>query len=191
MIQSKKDLDEYIAADRKRQLQRGKKWKIISKLLYYPENNIERFLYYLRKQEYYLNTAYGSKVRGFLGLYYERKKNKLGQKLGIEIGPNCFGKGLRIYHSGNIVVNYAARIGDNCKLHGSNCIGNDGKTQAAPRIGNNADIGFGAVIIGDIEIADHAVIGANAVVRQSVYEEGATLVGVPANVVKCKGENKI
>ena len=57
-----------------------------------------------------------------------------------------------------------------CQLHGDNCIGNNGITLAAPRIGNRVDIGVGAKIIGNIEIADDIVIGAGAVVNKSFKE---------------------
>ena len=79
-------------------------------------------------------------------------------------------------------VNSGAKIGENCTLHGGNCIGNTGKNQAVPRIGNDVDIGFGAVIIGDIEIADGVVIGANAVVNRSVTEPGSVVIGVPGKI---------
>ena len=46
--------------------------------------------------------------------------------------------------------------------------------------GDNVDIGVGAKIIGGVTIADNIKIGANAVVTKSFYEEGITLVGVPA-----------
>ena len=46
------------------------------------------------------------------------------------------------------------------------------------------DIGVGAVIIGNIEIADNIIIGANAVVNKSFKEEGITIAGVPARKIK-------
>lgn len=179
MIQSKTDLREFISADNSFSRKRGIKAAIIAGFVSYSTESIRKYLKLLRKQEYYINTARGSKSKGFLGLYYERRKNILGRKLGIEIEANCFGKGLTIWHAGNIVVNAAARIGDNCTLHGGNCIGNTGKDQAVPRIGNNVDIGFGAVIIGGIVVADDVVIGANAVVNRSVLTPGSVVVGVP------------
>lgn len=54
---------------------------------------LRRYLKYLRKEEYYINTAHGSKLKGMLGILCDRKVNRLGNRLGIEIGPNCFGKG--------------------------------------------------------------------------------------------------
>ncbi len=143
---------------------------------------ILRYQKYLRLDEYYSNTATG--LRKLMKLYYRRRKNVLGEKLGITIGKNVFGEGLLIWHYGSIVVNGMAQVGKNCILHGNNCIGNDGKTPGAPKIGDNVDIGTGAVVLGDIRIADNVTIGAGAVVVHSVLEEGATVVGVPARVVK-------
>ena len=182
MIQSKNDYHEYVQADNQYGHPGSFKQKLIAAFCQYPSYVISKYLLYLRKQEYYFNTANGSRIKGLLGLYYERKTNRLGNRLGIEINPNCFGKGLTIYHSGSIVVNYSARIGENCRLHGANCIGNNGKTDGVPRIGNNVDIGYGAVVIGDIEMADNVVIGANAVVNKSVLVPGSVVVGVPGTV---------
>ena len=184
MIQNKTDLQEYLAADIHLGVPTTRKQSFVTAFcreLYYMLN---RYLTLLRKEEYIVNTAKGNKLKGALGLYYDRCRNRLGNSLGIEIGLNCFGKGLTIYHLGSIIVNPAARIGENCKLHGANCIGNNGKSQGVPRIGNNVDIGYGAVIIGDIEIADNVVIGANAVVNKSVLVPGATVVGVPAKIIE-------
>ena len=182
MIESKKDLIEYIEADNHFLILEGIKARFVANYAQYPTQVLKKYLYYLRKQEYYINTANGNKPKGLLGLFYERRKNRLGIKLGIEIGPNCFGKGLSIWHIGSIIVNADAKIGENCTLHGGNCIGNNGKDNAVPRIGNNVDIGYGAVVIGDIEIADNVTIGANAVVNKSVLVSGSVVVGVPGKI---------
>lgn len=185
MIQSKAELKEYIAADNSWHGSQGWgiKERLIADIAHYTGWRIKKYLILLRKQEYYINTANGNRIKGFLAVYYEGRKNALGERLGIEIGPNCFGKGLQIFHGG-IVVNANVKVGENCKLHGGNCIGNNGKTNAAPRIGDNVDIGYGAVLIGDIEIADDVVIGANAVVNRSIAQAGCIAVGVPAKEKK-------
>ena len=95
--------------------------------------------------------------------------------IGVEIPENVFDEGLIIHHNGNIVVNGSAKVGKNCQLHGDNCIGNVGKENR-----NNVEIGVGAKVIGGITLADNIKIGANAVVTQSFYEDGITLVGIPA-----------
>ena len=108
----------------------------------------------------------------------------MGQKLGIEIFPNCFGKGLQLWHAGGIVVNPNARIGENCVLHGVVCIGNKGQIDEIPVIGNNVNIGYGAVIVGNVRIADNTAIGANAFVNRSVLEPGHMVAGIPAQQIR-------
>lgn len=184
MILSKQDLREYIKADNHWLLPGSRKDRLVEWLSAYPTRTLRRYLRYLRKQEYYINTAHGNKIKGFLSLYYEGKKNRLGMKLGIEIGPNCFGKGLNLYHVGSVIINPAVRAGENCSLHGGNCIGNNGFTQAVPVLGNGVDVGYGAVIIGDVTIADGVIIGANALVNRSVTEPGCTVAGIPARIIK-------
>ncbi len=139
--------------------------------------------YYLWKFQKLLRKEESSRI-GFLKLCYRTRKNILGSRLGLTIPEGVFGKGLRIWHYGNIVVNKKASVGCNCQLHGDNCIGNNGKTVEAPVIGNNVDIGVGAKIIGPVVIADNIKIGAGAVVITSFTEEGITIGGVPARKLK-------
>jgi serine O-acetyltransferase len=183
LITSKGELREYIAADNTWYIPWNFKERMLARIAHYPKWRLKKYLIYLRKQEYYINTANGSKIKGFLGLYYEGKKNRLGEKLGIEIGPNCFGKGLQIYH-GSIIVNSLVRAGEFCVLHGGNCIGNNGFAKASPQLGNHVDVGYGATLIGDIQIADDCIIGANALVNRSFEETGRIIVGVPAKSIK-------
>lgn len=119
-----------------------------------------------------------------LKYWHRRRKNILGAKLGFLIYEGSCGKGLKIWHYGNVIIIGFSKIGENCTLYGQNCIGNKGNADAsaAPVIGNNVDIGVGASIIGDIFIADDVKIGAGAVVTKSCYKKGATLVGIPAQV---------
>ena len=80
----------------------------------------------------------------------------------------------------NVIVPANARVGKNCTFHGNNVIGNDGGNGSAATIGDNADFGIGASVIGRIELADSVRIGAGAVVIRSCTEAGAVLAGVPA-----------
>lgn len=57
-----------------------------------------------------------------------------------------------------------------------NCIGNNGKSLAAPIIGDNVDIGVWAKIIGCVRIGNNVKIGANAVVFKDV-QSNCTVVG--------------
>lgn len=179
MIASKSDLFIYLESDMAFYHHYTKKDRFLAWLTRDPIYLIQRYLRYLRKEEYYFNVR-----RDFLGrilfFFYFTKKNILGNKLGFKIPKNCFGPGLSIYHHGSIIVNESARIGANCKLHGNNCIGNNGKTDLVPLIGDYLDLGFGAVVIGPVELKDDVTVGANAVVTHSQPDCGITLVGVPA-----------
>jgi serine O-acetyltransferase len=95
-----------------------------------------------------------------------------------------FGPGLRIWHFGNITVNAEARVGRNCTLHGDNCIGNNGKDNKCPVIGDNVELGVGAKIIGDVVLGDNIIIGAGAIVNHSFPEGNVVIAGVPAKIVK-------
>lgn len=120
--------------------------------------------------------------------YYDKKRNLLSERCGVEIGINShIGKNLDIWHGG-IVVN--GDLGDNCTLHGNSIIGNKGKGREIefPVIENGVDIGAGANIIGKLNIASNTVIGAGAMVTKNVEKAGCILVGVPAKVVGMKEE---
>lgn len=184
MIKTKQDLAEYMAEDNRWYVQKNWKWRVIDAFTASPPYVLKQYLRYLRKFEYYYNNSAGNRFNTYLGYFYERKKNRLGAKLGIEIGPNCFGKGLSIWHSGSIVVNPDVRAGENCVLRGSNCIGNNGADNRNPVLGDNVELGYGAVIIGDITVASNTWIGANAVVNRSIEEEGCVYAGVPARMIR-------
>lgn len=153
-------------------------WKhyLISRFTHEDNYLIWKYVTYLRREE-----AAGNKLVCY---FWRRKKNDLGSRLGIVAYAGTCGKGLQIWHYGSVIISGDARVGENCTFHGQACIGNDGKSDKAPVIGNNVDIGVGARIIGDITIADNVRIGANAVVTKSCLEKGATLVGCPARVLK-------
>ena len=108
--------------------------------------------------------------------------------LGIELPWNTqVGENLQLQHGHGLVVNHETIIGANCILRHSTTIGNkklpDGSYSAAPKIGNNVDIGTHVVIIGSITVGNNAVIGAGSVVVKNV-PEGAVVVGNPARVIR-------
>lgn len=98
------------------------------------------------------------------------------------------GRRLKIEHFGGIVISGDTVIGDDVVIRNGVTIGlkRTGE-RGAPVIGNRVDIGAGAKILGTITIGDGAVIGANAVVLEDV-PPGALAVGIPARVVRQKGE---
>lgn len=70
------------------------------------------------------------------------------------MNEKTFAKGLHPHHTFGTVINGDAVIGENCMLHGKNCIGNDGYSKICPRLGNNIRLGVGASVIGNLKLAD-------------------------------------
>lgn len=120
-----------------------------------------------------------SHLRAFRVKFADRKLNKTCEKVGVELTPNVIGKNIRICHD-NVVL--FGKVGESCTFHGNNVVGNKrtGASNEIPKIGKNVDVGFGAMIIGNVEIADNCIIGAGAVVTKSFIKPGSILVGVPA-----------
>jgi serine O-acetyltransferase len=101
---------------------------------------------------------------------------------GLELSVSQeIGGGLYIAHPIGTVIS-VEKLGQNCTIIASVTIGMRNEW-AFPRIGDNVFIGAGARVLGGIEVGDGAVIGANAVVIDDV-PAGATVVGIPARVVK-------
>ena len=152
---------------------------------------IYRYIAQLRKYEYlcyrrdHCKSNIFSKFWSLRVKICDRKKNQLGAILGIEITPNFMGNSVRICHQ-NVIIN--GIVGDNCVLHGHNVIGNKktGAKQEVPKIGRNVDVGVGAILIGDIEIADGCMIGAGSVVTKSFLTPGTVIAGVPAREISPK-----
>ena len=156
----------------------------LSKIKREPVRMILIFLIWSRKADYY---SYKKKNGGIIDkiayLIYISLKNRLGEKLGMEIGTENIKEGLMIYHYNN-VVNGRSLIGKNCHLHGNNCIGNNGIDNECPIIGDNVSLGVGAKVIGKVTIANNIKIAAGAVVVSSFLEEGITIGGIPARKIK-------
>lgn len=102
-------------------------------------------------------------------LLWYRKYSKYACKINVQIICNQIGSGFYFEH-GNIVLNSSCIIGDNVTIIGNCCIG--GKSDGAPVIGNNCYIGYGAIIIGNINICDNVIIGAGAIITKNITSSG-------------------
>ena len=141
---------------------------------------IWRYMVWLRREEKYEKR----KIYALLRYYCRRRRNIIGERIGFTIGLDALCGPTLIWHYGSIVINGHAKIGQNCILHGRNCIGNNGYQEECPTIGDNVEFGVGASAIGDIYIANGIKIGAGAIVVNSFYEEGITIAGIPARRVR-------
>ncbi|MBW7572626.1 serine O-acetyltransferase [Caproiciproducens faecalis] len=110
-------------------------------------------------------------------------------KTGIEIHPGAqIGKGLFIDHGMGVVIGETTVIGDNCTLYQGVTLGGTGKDHGKrhPTLGDNVMIGSGAKVLGPFRVGDNARVAAGAVVLDEV-PDNATAVGVPARIVRLNG----
>ncbi|MDD5613780.1 MAG: serine O-acetyltransferase [Candidatus Omnitrophica bacterium] len=122
--------------------------------------------------------------------FFPRLISQLGRFLtGIEIHPGArIGNGLFIDHGMGVVIGETTVIGENVTLYQGVTLGGTGKERGKrhPTIGDNAVIGSGAKVLGNIVIGNNVQIGSNAVVVKDV-PDNSTVVGVPGRMVKREG----
>lgn len=108
---------------------------------------------------------------------------------GVEIHPAAtIGKNLFIDHGQGVVIGQTSIIGDNVTIYHGVTLGGVGDDEQGdkrhPTINDNAMIGSGAQILGNITIGKNSKVGSNSVVVKDI-PEGCTAIGIPAKVV-CK-----
>ena len=106
---------------------------------------------------------------------------------GLEVTPRCeIGPGVFFAHSVGTVVG-ARRVGSNVTFYQGVTLGAKELVvqfdpSLRPAIGDNVLLGSGCKVLGGIEVGEGAIIGANAVVLESVAPN-CTVVGIPARVI--------
>ena len=98
------------------------------------------------------------------------------------------GQGVFIDHGMGVVIGETTVIGDNCTIYQNVTLGGTGKETGKrhPTLGNNVLVGSGAKVLGPFKVGDNARIAAGAVVLSEV-PPNSTAVGVPARIVKVNG----
>ena len=88
-----------------------------------------------------------------------------------------------------VVIGETTEIGDYCTLYQNVTLGGTGKDHGKrhPTLGNNVLVGSGAKVLGPFRVGDNARVAAGAVVLSEV-PDNATAVGVPARIVRINGE---
>lgn len=173
MINSKKELNFYIAADCMMNLGKFKlsiKDRIID--LFFLKYQI-RYLKLLRKCQYYkYSNVLFNRIR-YAYFYY--RLTRLSVKLGYSIGVDTLGYGVTLPHYGTIVIGNSNRIGNFAVLHTSTCITDNGKI-----IGNALYLSTGVKITSKVILGDNISIGANSLVNKSFIEGNCMIAGAPA-----------
>lgn len=109
---------------------------------------------------------------------------------GIEIHPGAqIGKGFFIDHGMGVVIGETTIIGDYVTLYQGVTLGGTGKESGKrhPTLRNHIVVGAGAKVLGNIELGNNVKVGAGSVVVKAV-PDNCTVVGIPAEIVKRKGE---
>ena len=114
------------------------------------------------------------------------------RRTGIEIHPAAsISPGVFIDHGMGVVIGETAEVGVGTVIYqGVTLVGTGKQTgKRHPTVGEHCVISAGAKVLGDITIGDYAKVGAGAVVLRDVPPH-ATVVGVPARVVRIRGSKE-
>ena len=183
MIQSRKDLREYLKADKNNAgFWRRLIYFLSSSECYWPCKYIRTLRYF----EYYLN-----KKRNLFDIipywWYRLKLRRLKLKTGIYIYPNSLGKGAFLVHPGFMRVGKVAHVGENATILPMVLFGKKSPGIENPDIyvGDNVYISTGVTILGPVKIGNNVTIGAGAVVTKDI-PDNAVVGGVPAKIIKMK-----
>lgn len=112
---------------------------------------------------------------------------------GIEIHPAAkIAAGVFIDHGQGVVIGETAEVGAGTVIYQGVTLGGTGKEcgKRHPTVGKDCILSAGAKILGAINIGDGAKVGAGAVVLKDVPAK-ATVVGVPARIVKIDGQRTV
>ncbi len=112
-------------------------------------------------------------------------QSSISRAFGVDIHPAAtIGHGILIDHATNIVIGETAKVGDNVSILHGVTLGGTGKDQGDrhPKIGDGVLISAHAQLIGNIRVGKNAKIGAGAVVLSNVPAH-TTYAGVPAKRV--------
>lgn len=172
MINSLKDLHEYLISDSiNYKSQVGNYLHRIKCNLFSNPISEQKYIWLyiraLRFVEYYQNQP-NNFLNRLLMLWWLNKLRKYSHITSFQIPPNVCGKGITIWHWGPIIINPAAKLGENCTLYPGVLIGHKNIMGGAATIGNNVFIGAGTKIIGPVKIGDNVTIGQNCVITKDI-----------------------
>src|SRR5690606_673972 len=162
-IKNKTDLNEFLTYESQKY---GRKNKRIPLFCIGEKAYLWKYNALLRRTEYYVNKrnkVIGTFFRVWLSYYQNKHK--------IHIPINTFDKGLKLMHLGSFLVNKDVRGGKDITLHVNTSLVAGGTNDHCPVLGDGVVVGVGAVILGQVTLANNVAVGANAVVTKSFDED--------------------
>lgn len=103
----------------------------------------------------------------------------------VEIHPGAkLGQGLFIDHGCGVVIGETAELGENVTIFQGVTLGGSGKEKGKrhPTLGDNVVVSTGAKVLGSFRVGNNAKIGAGSVVLREV-PDNCTVVGIPGRVI--------
>lgn len=151
--------------------------------LYHHERfYLGRYLFHYRLVDYYSQSK--QFLSSIMYRYHAMRMNYYSMKTGLQFGIGSVGFGVRLWHSGWIIVHGNARIGKNLSIYPGVTIGQtDGNPERTPTIGDNVYIYQNAMVCGNIKVGNNVVILANSVVTHDV-PDNVIVGGVPAKIIR-------
>ncbi len=148
-----------------------KYWKMRDSVVNYKGGFFKKllcywYLYRIKKMDAFNNASMGTHL-GYGAFVKE---------------PPCFPHGIQ-----GVILAHDAKIGKNCIILHSVTIGNG--HGGSPTIGDNCEIGAGAVLIGGITIGNNCRIGANCIVAEDIPDNSTVVMSHPR--ILSRTENKI
>ncbi|HEY0283676.1 MAG TPA: serine O-acetyltransferase, partial [Rhizomicrobium sp.] len=114
-------------------------------------------------------------------------QSSISQRFGVDIHPAArLGRGIMIDHASGVVIGETAVVEDDASMLHGVTLGGTGKERGDrhPKVRAGVLLSIGATVLGNVEVGDHARIGAGSVVLKPVPAH-CTAVGVPARIVNC------
>lgn len=183
MIQTRKDLKEYLQADYKVS---NIKHKWFERFSWGENYHVYKYIKHLRYLEFYTNKKkYPWDYILYCFFYLLHRRDILSY--GIFLKPNTVGKGLSLVHPGFRRIGANIHIGENCTILPGVLMGKKlpGIKLVGFEIGDNCYISTGVTILGPIKIGNNVTIAAGAVVNKDI-PDNAVVAGVPAKIIKIK-----
>lgn len=130
---------------------------------------------------YRLSNFFYKKNLKILAMFFQHRNIRLNS---CEIGYETeIGPGMKIRHPMGIVISGNSILGRNVTIAQNVTIGE--KKEGFPIIGDECDIGAGAVVLGKLKVYDKVTIGANALVTKDV-SGNSVIGGVPFKYLRTK-----